>query len=52
MVAENTISMAEDVSEQTTVLGDIRTQSMDMGNEMSRLMEMSDTMQKAAGDII
>ena len=50
MVAENTISMAEDVSEQTTVLGDIRTQSMDMGNEMSRLMEMSDTMQKAAED--
>lgn len=46
MVAENTISMAEDVSEQTTVLGDIRTQSLDMGNEMY----MSATMQKAAED--
>lgn len=50
MVADNTVHMAEDVAEQTNVLGDIRQQSQDMGTEMAKVMDMSHTMQRAADD--
>lgn len=50
MVANNTVSMAGDVSGQTSVLGDIKDKAEDMGRQMDELMNKAGSMQEAAED--